>query len=154
MKISGLVKKCATATAATAVVATSAWAFGTSPAAASQSEGAGPPSDCRLFAGEPRLSPDGHTITGLGTSRCMGTGWEDQKLVVTLEAKPLPWLYLVVAQASTEYTSSPSLEQTVSWPCTPGVTGVYTIETSWYGKDGELYSFKYPGTSITLTCAS
>ena len=62
--------------------------------------------------------------------------------------------YNVVAQASTDYSSSSSLSQKVSWSCIPGVTATYTIETSWYGRNGELYSFAYPGASIKLTCSN
>ena len=154
MWFSGLVKRYTTAAAATAVAGASTLAFAAPPAAASQPPSAGPPSGCQLFASEPRLSPDGHEIIGVGTSRCLGTGWEDQKLVVALQSKPLPWIYNVVAQASTDYSSSPSLSQKVSWSCIPGVTATYTIETSWYGRNGELYSYAYPGTSIKLTCSN
>lgn len=139
--------------AVAAMVGTSALVLAAPPAlAASQSQAGGPPYHCQIFASEPKVSTDGHEITGFGTSRCTGTGWQDQKIVVSLESHNLPTLYVVVAQASTDYSSSASLQQTVSWPCTFSGTGTYTVETSWYGNDGNLYSFNYPGKSLTLTC--
>lgn len=136
------------------VAGASALVLTASPAGAvSQQQASRPPYSCKLFASEPRVSPDRHEITGLGTSRCTGTGWQDQKIVVTLEANPLPTLYLVLAQASTAYSSSASLKQTVSWPCTFTGTGTYTVETSWYGANGAVYSYEYPGKSIKLNCS-
>lgn len=110
--------------------------------------------DCRLSAFEPRVSWDHHVITGLGASMCFGTGWQDQKLVVTLLAQPLPTLYEVIAQASTGYTSAGTLEKSVSWTCTFTGTRTYTLETSWYGKNGAAYSYKFPAQSVKLTCAA
>jgi hypothetical protein len=137
------------------VVGASALVLTAQPAGAvSQSQPSVPPYHCQIFASEPKLSTDGHAITGVGTSMCTGTGWQDQKLVVTLEAQPLPTLFQVLAQASTDYSSSPSLEQTVSWPCPFITPGPYTIETSWYGQSGAVYSYKYPAKSLNLTCSS
>lgn len=127
---------------ATTVAGASVLALAAPPAfAASQSQ---PWYNCRLFAFEPRVSADHHVITGLGASMCFGAGWQDQKLVVTLLAKPLPTLYEVLAQASTSYTSAGTLEKSVSWTCTFTGTRTYTLETSWYGKNGAAYSFKFP----------
>lgn len=109
---------------------------------------------CHLYAFEPRVSFDHHEITGFGASQCFGTGWQDQKLVVTLLAHPFPTLYVVVAQASTGYSSSSILKQTVSWACTFSGTRTYTLETSWYGRNGDAYGFKFPPQSVTLTCAA
>lgn len=149
-----LAKRYARSLTVTAVVSASALVVAAPPAAAaSQTKASVPPYHCQLFASEPRVSADGHEITGLGTSTCTGTGWQDQKLVVSLEAQPLPWLYEVLAQASTDYSSSPFLQQKVSWPCSFSGTGTYTIETSWYGKNGAVYSYKYPGKSLKLTCS-
>lgn len=153
-KLISLAKRHMRSLTVTVTVSASALVLGAPPAlAATQSQASGPPYRCQLFASEPKLSTDGHEITGLGTSMCTGTGWQDQKIVVTLEAQPLPTLYVVLAQASTDYSSSPFLEQTVSWPCTFSGTGTYTIETSWYGTNGAVYSYKYPGKSLNLTCS-
>jgi hypothetical protein len=154
-KFIALAKRSTRSLTVTAVVSASALVLAATPAvAASQSQVSVPSYHCHLFASEPKLSTDGHEITGLGTSTCTGTGWQDQKLVVTLEAQILPMLYVVVAQVSTDYSSSRSLQQTVSWPCTFSGTGTYTIETSWYGENGAVYSYKYPGKSLNLTCTS
>jgi hypothetical protein len=110
--------------------------------------------NCRLFAFEPKVSANHHVITGLGASMCFGTGWQDQKLVVTLLAQPLPTLYQVIAQASTGYTAGGTLEKSVSWTCTFTGTRTYTLETSWYGKDGAAYGYKFPPQSVKLSCAA
>lgn len=109
---------------------------------------------CDLFTSAPKVSPDGHAITGTGTSRCIGTGYQDQKVVVSLETQILPGLYSIVAQSSTDYSSSSSVQATVSWPCTYGGPRTYTIETSWYGDNGSRYAFDYPSSkrTVTLTC--
>lgn len=139
----------------TAVAGASAFMLAAPPAlAASQSPASAPSYRCQLFASEPRVSADRHEIIGSGTSMCTGTGWQDQKIVVTLEARPLPTLYEVLAQASTDYSSSRSLSQTVSWTCNFTGTRTYTVETSWYGQNGAVYSYKYPGKSLALTCSS
>jgi hypothetical protein len=138
-----------------AVVSASTLVLTATPAvAASQSQAVVPSYHCQLFASEPKVSTDGHEITGRGASMCTGTGWQDQKIIVTLEAQPLPWLYVVLAQTSTDYSSSPFLEQTVSWPCTYTGTGTFTIETSWYGENGAVYSYKYPAKSLDLNCSA
>jgi len=140
---------------ATAVVSISVLALAApSAVAASQS-----PTDpiyyaCHLYAFEPRVSFDQHAITGFGASQCFGTGWQDQKLVVTLLAHPLPTLYIVVAQASTGYSSSSILKETVSWACTFSGTRTYTLETSWYGRSGAAYGYKFALQSVKLTCAA
>lgn len=110
--------------------------------------------DCGLVASEPHVSADGSEITGIGASLCLGTGWQDQKLVVTLEEQPFPTLYVVRAQASTSYSSSPLLLRTVSWTCTGSGTHPYTIETSWYGKNGSAYSYKFSEQTVSITCAT
>lgn len=139
----------------TAVAGVSAFMLAAPPAlAASQSPASAPGYRCQLLASEPKVSADGHEIIGSGTSICTGTGWQDQKIVVTLEAQPLPTLYEVLAQASTDYSSSRTLTQTVSWPCTFSGTRTYTVETSWYGQNGAVYSYKYPGKNLSLTCSS
>lgn len=120
--------------------------------AASQSQASVPGYDCHLFASEPRVSADGHEITGRGAAVCTGTGWQDQKIVVTLEAKPFPTLYEVLARASTDYSSSRFLQQTVSWACTFSGTRTYTVETSWYGQDGALYG-AINSPDVSLTCS-
>lgn len=124
------------------------------PAAATEPQTPVAPYRCQLFASEPRMSPDGHEITGVGSSRCTGTGWQDQKITVTLEEQVLPTLFLVVAQSSTDFSSSQYLQQTVAWPCTFNGTATYTIETSWYGQSGATYAYQYPGHSIKLTCST
>ena len=139
----------------TAVAGASAFMLAAPPALAASQSPASPPSyHCQLFASEPKVSGGGHEIIGSGTSMCTGTGWQDQKIVVTLEARPFPTLYEVLAQASTDYSSSRSLSQTVTWPCNFTGTRTYTVETSWYGQNGAVYSYKYPGKSLSLTCSS
>ncbi|SRR5260370_22444007 len=153
-KFLALAKRYTRPLAVTMVVSASALVF-TAPSAgaARLSQASVPPYRCHLFASEPRLSTDGHEITGVGASKCTGTGWQEQKLVVSLEAQPFPTLCEVLAQASTGYSSSPSLKETVSWPCTFSGTRPYTIETSWYGTNGAVYSYKYPAQSLNLTCS-
>ena len=109
---------------------------------------------CDLFTSEPKVSPDGHTITGTGTSRCTGTGWQDQRVVVTLETQLIPGLLEVVAQSSTDYSSSSTVQATLSWPCTFTGPRTYLLETSWNGDDGDRYAYDYPSSkrTITLTC--
>ncbi|HZR54707.1 MAG TPA: hypothetical protein VFB06_35060 [Streptosporangiaceae bacterium] len=137
---------------ATVVVSISVLALAAPPAvAATQSQ---PFFSCQLFAFQPTVSADHHEITGFGASTCWGNGWQDQKLVVTLLAQPLPTLYQVLAQASTGYSSSWVLRQRVSWACTFTGTRTYTLETSWYGRNGDAYSYKFPPRSIKLTCAA
>ena len=138
---------------ATAVVSVSALALGATPALATTASQASAPSyRCHFLAFEPRLSADGHEITGKGASLCRGTGWQDQQIVVTLEEQLFPTLYVVRAQASTGYSPSPHLSQAVSWNCTGTGTHLYTIETSWYGQNGAVYSYKFPPESVSITC--
>lgn len=154
-KFVALAKMYTTSLTVTAVAGASAFMLAAPPAhAASKSPASAPGYRCHLSASEPKVSADGHEIIGSGTSMCTGSGWQDQKIVVTLEALPLPTLYQVLAQASTDYSSSRSLTQSVSWPCDFSGTRTYTVETSWYGQNGAVYSFKYPGKSLSLTCSS
>jgi hypothetical protein len=153
IKFISLAKRYSRPLTVAALVGTSALALAAPPAlAASQSQDGR--FRCDLFTSEPKVSPDGHAITGTGTSRCTGTGWQDQKVVVTLETQPLPGLLEVVAQASTDYSSSSSVQATLSWPCTFTGPRTYLLETSWYGDDGNRYAFDYPSSkrTITLTC--
>lgn len=139
----------------TAVAGASALVLAAPPAlAASQSPTGAGGYRCLLFASEPRVSADGHEIIGRGQSVCTGTGWQDQKIVVTLEAQPFPTLYVVLAQASTAYSSSRVLTQTVTWPCNFSGTRTYTVETSWYGQNGTVYSYRFPAENLALTCSS
>jgi len=153
-KFTELAKRCARPLTVTAAASASALVLAASPAlAASQPQTSVPRYDCRLFVSEPKVSPDGHEITGRGGSTCRGTGWQDQKVVVFLEAHNFPTLYEVLAQASTDYSSSRSVRARVSWPCTFSGTRTYTMETAWYGDDGNLYAYKFPAESVSLTCS-
>lgn len=107
---------------------------------------------CELSAAQPHVSDDGHQITAFGSSVCAGTGWQDQKIVVTLEEHLFSTLYVDRAQASTDYSSSRLLLQKVSWDCTGSGTHLFTVETSWYGKDGTAYAYKF-ATDVSLTCS-
>jgi hypothetical protein len=154
-KFTELAKRYTRPLTVTAAVSASALVLAASPAlAASQPQASVPRYYCQLFVSEPKVSPDGHEITGSGGSTCTGTGWQDQKVVVLVEAHDFPTLYEVLAQASTDYSSSRSLRETVSWPCTFSGTRTYTIETAWYGDDGNLYASKFPAQSLSLTCSS
>jgi hypothetical protein len=154
-KFTELAKRYTRPLAVTAAVSASALVLPASPAiAASQPQASVPRYDCRLFVSEPRVSHDGHEISGRGGSTCTGNGWQDQKVVVLLEAHNFPTLYEVLAQTSSDYSSSRSLRERVSWPCTFTGTRTYTMETAWYGKDGNLYAYKFPAESVSLTCSS
>jgi hypothetical protein len=150
-KFIALAKRCPKPLTLTAVVAASALGFAAQPALASQSQGNGP-FQCRVFASEPKVSVDGTRIFGHGSSICTGTGYQDQKIVVTLEEHPFPTLYRVLAQASTDYRASREVHQKVSWSCTLSGTHTYTIETSWYGQDGALYG-AINSPDVSLTCS-
>lgn len=148
-------KKYRRSLALTTMVSAGVLAIAAPPAvAASQSRADQVIYGCHLYAFEPRVSFDHHEITGFGASQCFGTGWQDQKLVVTLLAHPFPTLYIVVAKASTGFSSSSILKQTVSWTCTFSGTRTYTLETSWYGRNGAAYGYTFPPQSVTLTCAA
>ncbi|HLK00325.1 MAG TPA: hypothetical protein VKU39_10515 [Streptosporangiaceae bacterium] len=140
-----------TATVTTAVTA-AALALAVPQALATTSHSGTATYNCGLRVTEPSLHE--HVISGIASSSCYGTGWQDQKLVVSVEEYILPWLIAVKAQATTGYSSKASLVQHVSFDCTATGTHVYTIEASWYGASGDVYAFRYPPKKITLTCLS
>jgi hypothetical protein len=151
-KLSAKAKRFARFLTVTTVASASALALATPALAAGNPQASAPVYDCQLFAFEPWLSANGDVITGLGASLCLGTGWQDQKLVVSIEERPFPTLYVVKAQASTGYTSLPLLLKTVSWNCAGTGTHLYTIETSWYGINGSVYSYKFSSETVSITC--
>ena len=116
--------------AVTAAAAAAALALTVPPAFATASRPGTTFYNCGLRVTEPSLHQ--HVITGIASSSCYGTGWQDQKLVVSVEEYILPWLIAVKAQATTGYSSKASLVQRVSFDCTGTGTHVYTIEASWY----------------------
>lgn len=107
---------------------------------------------CHLYASEPFVAAQGHEIVASGASVCVGNGWQDQKLVVTLVEQIFSTLYVVRAQASTRYSRSPILSKAVVWNCTGSGTHRYTVETSWYGRNGAAYGYTFPPKTVTLTC--
>lgn len=132
----------------------SALALSATPAfAAGSSHASMPFYRCNLFASEPFVVAEGHEIVAIGASLCVGTGWQDQKLVVTIEEQVLSTLYVVKAQASTGYSGSPFLFRPVAFGCTGSGTHLYTVEASWYGSNGAAYDYKFSPRSVTLTCA-
>jgi hypothetical protein len=132
----------------------SALALSAAPALAADSSQAGVPFyRCHLSASEPFVAAEGNEIVGIGSSLCVGTGWQDQKLVVTIEEQVFSTLYVVRAQASTGYSRSPFLFRPVVWNCTGAGTHLYTVETSWYGRNGAAYGYTFPPRSVTITCA-
>lgn len=138
----------------TVVAGASALALSATPALAASSQAGAPFYHCSLSAFEPFVAAEGHEIVGVGASLCMGTGWQDQKLVVTIEEQVMPTLYVVKAQASTGYSGSPFLFRPAVWNCTGTGTHLYTVETSWYGRNGAVYDYRYPPRSVTITCAA
>jgi hypothetical protein len=139
---------------ATVAVSASVLTLSATPALGAVSSQAGVPFyRCHLFASEPFVAAEGHEIVGIGSSLCVGTGWQDQKVVVTIEEQVLSTLYVVRAQVSTNYSTSPFLFRLVVWNCTGTGTHLYTVETSWYGRNGAAYSYTFPARSVTITCA-
>jgi hypothetical protein len=138
----------------TVAVSASALALSATPALGAVSSQAGVPFyHCHLSASEPFVTAEGHVIVAIGSSLCVGTGWQDQKLVVTIEEQVFSTLYVVKAQASTDYSGSPFLFRPVVWNCTGTGTHLYTVETSWYGRNGAAYAYTFPPSSVTITCA-
>jgi hypothetical protein len=136
------------------VAGVSALALGT-PAQAAQGPSSGPPGyDCLLLSSEPVLSANGDVIRGLGASLCLGTGWQDQELVVSIEEQAFSTLYVVRAKVSTGYSSLPLLADSVSWNCAGTGTHLYTIETSWYGINGSVYAYKFSAETVSITCSN
>ncbi len=153
-RLSAKAKRLARLMTVTTVASVSALAL-TTPALAAASPQASPPVyDCQLFASEPWLSASGDVITGLGGSLCLGTGWQQQELVVSIEEQAFPTLYVVRAQASTGYTSLPLVLKPVSWNCAGTGTHLYTVETSWYGINGSAYAYKFSSETVSITCSS
>lgn len=154
-KFTELAKRYTRPLAVTAAVSASALVLAASPAlAASQPLASVPRYDCHIFVSEPVVIDGGHEITARGGSTCTGEGWQDQQIHVLLLTHPFPTLYQVLAQATTGYSSSRVLRETVTWPCTYTGTRTYTMETAWYGDDGNLYAYKSPAESVSLTCSS
>ncbi len=138
----------------TVAVGASVLALAATPAVAAGDSGASVPVyRCDLFASEPFVTAQGHEIAGSGNSLCVGSGWQDQRLVVTIEEQIFSTLYVVRAQASTRYSTTPFLSKAVVWNCTGSGTHRYTIETSWYGRSGAAYGYTFPPKTVTLTCA-
>ena len=153
-KFTELTKRHTGPLAVAAAVSVSALVLAASPAlAASQPQTSVPRFDCHVFASEPVVTNGGHEITARGGSTCTGSGWQDQKITVLLLAHPFPTLYEVLAQASTDYSSSRVLRETASWACTFTGTRTYTMETAWYGDNGTRYAYQSPPQSVSLTCS-
>jgi hypothetical protein len=106
--------------------------------------------NCTVRVTEPTMHA--HVIYGLATSQCTGTGWQDQRLKVSIEEFVFPTLIEVKATAITDFSASSTLSQWVTFNCAGTGTHYYSVEASWTGADGNAHDYRYPPKEERLSC--